>query len=270
MPTHAPMHESAHTEFSSSKVYSAFLQALQNADVQPGCRSSAGETNRPLRARCPCGRSPLPRCCGRRNRLEARFMAAAALLPNSLIDCDGLCRAATVGARLCARLRCPAVRLFRGGRVARLGCCASFRRRICRSDWPGLLCRRIRSLASFTSCRHSCDNPHAVGHCGTRLGSEPYFASYLGGIVYTFASFSLQLPVLKLQPIWYLGSRPGQRLFACGSAVWRTSPNQLPSRPARLRGPGQILQFPVDDILDERHVVHDREMGALPDVDLQT
>lgn len=26
-------------------------------------------------------------------------------------------------------------------------------------------------------------------------------------------AFSLQLPMLKLQPIWYPGSRPGQRLF---------------------------------------------------------
>ena len=82
-------------------------------------------------------------------------------------------------------------------------------------------------------------------------------------------AFSLQLPVLKLQPIWYPGSRPGQRLFARESAVMAHI-TELPSRAARLRGPGEILQFPVDDILDERHVLHHGEMGALPDVDLQT
>lgn len=82
-------------------------------------------------------------------------------------------------------------------------------------------------------------------------------------------AFSLQLPMLKLQPIWYPGSRPGQRLFGCGSAAGAHH-DELPSRAARLRGPGEILQFPVDDILDERHVLHHGEMGALPDVDLQT
>ena len=44
----------------------------------------------------------------------------------------------------------------------------------------------------------------------------------------------------------------------------------LPGRPARLGGAGQVLQFPIDDIVNERHVVDDREMGALPDMDLQT
>jgi hypothetical protein len=29
------------------------------------------------------------------------------------------------------------------------------------------------------------------------------------------------------------------------------------------------LQLPIDDAVDERGIIHDREMSALPDVDLQ-
>jgi hypothetical protein len=30
------------------------------------------------------------------------------------------------------------------------------------------------------------------------------------------------------------------------------------------------LQLPIDDVVYERHIIHDREMGAFADVDLQT
>ena len=102
-----------------------------------------------------------------------------------------------------------------------------------------------------------------------RLVSELYSHPISVELSTPFAALSLQLLVRKLQPIWYPGSRPGQRLFARESAVMAHI-TELPSRAARLRGPGEVLQFPVDDILDERHVLHHGEMGALPDMDLQT
>ena len=45
------------------------------------------------------------------------------------------------------------------------------------------------------------------------------FASYFVELSTSFAPLSLQLLGGKLQPIWYPGSRPGQRLFACEFAV---------------------------------------------------
>jgi hypothetical protein len=46
------------------------------------------------------------------------------------------------------------------------------------------------------------------------------------------------------------------------------SPRDLADRVARRSGAG--LQLAIDDFVDEGHIVHDREMGALANVDLQT
>ena len=130
----------------------------------------------------------------------------------------GLASGSDLRRRPLARARLPAVGSFRGGPRS-LGCCALFGRLICRSDRPGiglLAGPALTALLIFVGIHVI--TPMLSDITGRGFVPSPIRILSLWNCLHVRA-FSLQLPVLKLQPIWYPGSRPGQRLFACGSAV---------------------------------------------------
>ena len=75
---------------------------------------------------------------------------------------------------------------------------------------------------------------------------------------------------------WYRGSRPRQRPFGganrplCEKAETRATQSPCCLTSGVAGEVGTVVQLPIDDIVDERDIVHDCEMGTLADVDLQT
>ena len=216
MPTHAPMHESAQTEFSSSNVIPRSFRPSKT----PMCNPAAGPP--PARQIARFGLTPPPFAFPVLFPRDVIASTAALLALGELAPSASIAAMASVVspvARSASRLIASIAAIATAGSLCALDGDDAL-------GWldagvgVALARRQITfALASAVGLVGiHVKTPILSDITGRGLGPSPIRIPSLWNCLHVRA-FSLQLPVLKLQPIWYPGSRPGQRLFACGSAV---------------------------------------------------
>ena len=187
--------------------------------MQSGCRPTAGETNRSL---WPAA-SAAPPC----RAIVAHYDGLECLHGRGWpAQCfhqifEGLASRNIVRRGLLARAFLPAAGFSRGDGSRSLGCWAPLGRLICRSGRPGvglLAGSALTALLIFVGIHVI--TPMLSDITGRGLVPRPIRIPSLWNCL-CCRIFSLQLPLLKLQPLWYPGSRPGQRLFARGYGLSR-------------------------------------------------